>query len=321
MDGVVEVKPGFDCECSGLVVPWEATTRTGMAFNEVLPGKVSDPEDAIRCVIGPVDSEVDKEKQDWLQFKTNHWEPTAQSQWMPLGKRHWLGAVGGSVELQLNFRDARGHPHGPAQIAEMIHFDKASACRPRNAVFLNVFDLASAVVAPNAMLCNTMIKSVGAYHAAIEVYGEEWSFYRTPTPSSCGVCRSLRPKHHPVHIYRQTVYLGDTSLQDWEVRYLIRGQLAHNWLGGSYSLLTKNCIHFCEELSLCLGCKKIPAWVTGLHETGAALFRLPWPLSLAFESGAQAATPMLTAEADAGRSEGKDPAQVPADGSLVDIAR
>merc|ERR1712232_598631 len=134
--------------------------------------------------------------------------------------------------MHLSFRDARGQAFGCASIAEVLHFDRAALCAPKNTVFLNVFDLAPAVSVPNAVLCNSNYSTVGAFHAAVEVYGEEWSFYRTPNPTSCGVCKSLRPRNHPVHVYRQSVNLGLTALKDWEVRYLIRAKLALAWPGG-----------------------------------------------------------------------------------------
>jgi len=147
-------------------------------------------------------------------------------------------------------------------------------------VFLNVFDLASAMSIPNAILCNTVFNTFGAFHAAVEVYGEEYSFYRTPNEKSCGVCKSLRPRQHPVHVYRQSIPLGATSLKDWEVRFLIRAKLSSAWRGGGYDLLHRNCIHFCDELLLCLGVNGVPSWVRGLHETGASVLGMPWPFSI-----------------------------------------
>merc|ERR1719247_3220035 len=73
--------------------------------------------------------------------------------------------------------------------------------------------------------------------------------------------------------------MGMTTLKDWEIRYLIRARLAPQWLGGQYDILTRNCIHFCDALTLELGVKPLPKWVTSAHETGASLFRIPWPLS------------------------------------------
>merc|ERR1712187_748321 len=139
-----------------------------------------------------------------------------------------------------------------------------------------------------------IFKTIGAFHAAVEVYGEEWSFYRTPAPTACGVHRSAHARQHPVHIYRQSVNLGKTTLRDWEVRYLIRAKLSQQWPGGGYDLLNRNCIHFCDELLLSLGVKSVPAWVRGLHETGASVLRIPWPLSY-FLSDATSSEELLPA--------------------------
>mmetsp|Transcript_85457 Transcript_85457/g.160979 ORF Transcript_85457/g.160979 Transcript_85457/m.160979 type:complete len:413 (+) Transcript_85457:107-1345(+) len=331
VDGRIEVAPGFDQAVEGLVVPWEKMTSGGLMIKEVIAesakaaaagtaatittnDEVEKAGPVLRCVVGPI--EADGCNFDWLRFHGDEWEPLAQERWTPLGRRHYLGAVGGSVEIQLTFRDARSQSFGgPAELVEVTHFERAVACAPQNAVFLNVFDLASALSIPNAMLCNTMMKSIGAFHAAVEVYSEEWSFYRTPNPHSCGVCKSLRPRHHPVHVYRQSVNLGQTSLKDWEVRYLIRARLAPKWLGGGYDLLHHNCIHFCDELLLALGVKSVPPWVKGLHETGASVFRMPWPLSLIWGSDDEASTPALTNGTDGGdsdRDEGNSTAESPA---------
>jgi len=335
VEGFIEVPPGFDQAADGLVVPWELTTRAGLEITEV------ESEQLMRCVIGPV--EPDADNRDWLQFRSSSWEPLSQDKWFVLGRRHLLGTIGSAVEIQLTFRDARGHAtDGPAELAEVTHFEHAVRCAAQNTVFLNVFDLASALSIPNAMLCNTIFNTIGAFHAAVEVYNEEWSFYRTPNPTSCGVCKSLRPRHHPVHVYRQSVNLGSTSLKDWEVRYLIRGKLASKWPGGGYDLLNRNCIHFCDELLLSLGVRPVPAWVRGLHETGASVLRVPWPLSYVFGAGDQPAKQRSLTDGDDGDGElcqvetasaaasdstftstartsmgGIDPGRPPVDGSFV----
>jgi len=274
VDGVIEVSPGFDQTTEGLVIPWERLSGNGLEISD------EDTQELMRCIVGPI--ELDNDDRDWLQFRSRDWQKVGQQNWTPLGRRHILGAIGGSVQMQLTFRDPRSNAAEPAALMDVIHFDRAVTCAAPNTVFLNVFDLASPLSIPNAMLCNTVYSTIGAFHAAVETYGEEWSFYRTPNPLSCGVCKSLRPRHHPVHVYRQSVSLGATTLKEWEVRYLIRGQLATKWPGGSYDLLHRNCIHFCEELQLCLGVKPVPSWVKGLHETGARVLQIPWPVSIFF---------------------------------------
>lgn len=270
--GPIELHPGFDQTTEGLTVPWQSMTSSGLEVFEV------DSDDRVWCSVGPVES--DDENHDWLQLRSANGEPVAQDRWSALGNRHLLGTVGNSVEYCLTFRETKSSATKPSPLCELIHFDNAMKSAPVNAVFLNVFDLASALSVPNSILCNTAYNTLGAFHAAIEVYGEEWAFYRTPNPTSCGVCRSLRVRHHPVHSYRQSIYLGKTQLKDWEVRYLIRGKLATRWPGGTYDLLRRNCIHFCEELSLALGVAPVPSWVRALHETGASILRVPWPLTI-----------------------------------------
>lgn len=282
-DGVIKVPPGFDQPSDGLSVPWECMTRTGLTIVEAVSGSDVEAE-ALHCVVGPW--ETGSDGCDWLRYHTDSWAPAATDRWLLLGRRHLLGAVGTAVEVHLTFRDARSSTEsGPAKLAELAHFERAALCAPSSTVFLNVFDLASALSIPNAILNNTMMTSVGAFHAAVEVYNEEWSFYRTPNPHSCGVCKSQRPRNHPVHVYRQSVNLGKTSLKDWEVQYLVRARLAPKWPGGTYDLLNRNCIHFCDELLLSLGVQSVPPWVRGLHETGAALFWMPSPLSRLFGGG------------------------------------
>eukprot|EP00927_Polykrikos_kofoidii_P026196 TRINITY_DN23369_c0_g1_i1.p1 TRINITY_DN23369_c0_g1~~TRINITY_DN23369_c0_g1_i1.p1 ORF type:complete len:463 (-),score=81.74 TRINITY_DN23369_c0_g1_i1:78-1334(-) len=278
-DGTIEVPPGFDSSVDGLVVPWEALTRQGLVLTEV--GR----DDMVRCIVGP--KEEDDANNDWIQLHSATWEPLLPERWPIVGKRHILGAVGNSSDWQLSFRDARLNPkNDDATLAEVVHFERAVTAAPLNTVFLNVFDLASALSIPNAILCNTVFSTIGAFHAAVEVYGEEWSFYRTPSSDSCGVCRSIHPRQHPVHVYRQSVNMGETTLREWEVRYLIRGNLAQKWPGGEYDLLHRNCIHFCDELLLSLGVGPVPPWVRGLHETGASVLRITWPINMALGTGA-----------------------------------
>lgn len=286
VDSTFEVPPGFDQLCDGLVVPWIFPTNEGLVITEEVL-HAADPVPVLRCVVGPLQSEQQEiEDRDWLQFHSHDWEPLAQDKWTPLGKRHMMmGTIGGSVDVQLTFRDARGYRSGvPANLYEVVRFDRAVLAAQPHDVLLNIFDLASALTLPNAVFCNTMCNFAGAFHAAVEVYGEEWSFYRTPNPTSCGVCKSLRPRRHPVHVYRQSMLLGQTHLKDWEVRYLIRAQMAPKWVGGDYELLGRNCIHFCDELLFGLGVKRVPNWVTCLHETGYSILRIPWPLSICFGS-------------------------------------
>mmetsp|Transcript_26406 Transcript_26406/g.55905 ORF Transcript_26406/g.55905 Transcript_26406/m.55905 type:complete len:450 (-) Transcript_26406:146-1495(-) len=165
-------------------------------------------------------------------------------------------------------------------LAKCLSFDREVACAPVNTVFLNVYDLASAASIPNALLCNSLVKTFGAFHVAIEVYGDEWGFYRQVDPEECGICRSRVPRKHPVHVYRQSVNLGVTPLQDWQIWDLIRMQLVAEWPGGRYDLIHCNCIHFADEFARLLEVQPVPPWITGLHQLGArtaSMLKIPWP--------------------------------------------
>jgi len=272
-DGGMLVPPGFDESLENLVIPWCGVTGGGLVITEE-----DKPEDLFRCVIGPMDE--DPNGRDWLRFHDSSWAPIHGERWLPVGDRHFLGTVGSTAELQLTFRDARHDFSADLKsLLELTHFDKATSCAPPNAVLINIFDLAPQLTFTNDMLCNSMMKSLGAFHAAVEVYGEEWSFYRTPNPEACGVCRSLRPRHHPVHLYRQSILAGTTPLKEWEVRFLIRSKLAPVWRGGNYHILRRNCIHFCDELLLMLGVGPMPSWVCHLHNFGAGVANLFYPIT------------------------------------------
>mmetsp|Transcript_34619 Transcript_34619/g.99742 ORF Transcript_34619/g.99742 Transcript_34619/m.99742 type:complete len:448 (+) Transcript_34619:92-1435(+) len=321
-----EIPPGFEAPCEGLIVPWAATSRCGLEI-----GIVGEDGQKVHCVVGP--SDIDDGQVDWLRVHTSTWKVVGQEHWLPLGKRHLLGAIGGSVELHLTFRDrvnvglapgeeATGEP--PAQdgtaidlasrVAERMHFEReASSCSP-DTVFLNVYDLASAASIPNSLLCNSLMKTFGAFHAAIEVYGEEWGFYRQQEPEMCGICRSRFPRRHPIHVYRQSVNLGSTPLQDWQVWKVIREKVIPFWPSSRYDLIRCNCIHFAEEFSQLLQVNSVPTWVKGLHEAGAALTRVPWPFNM-LTAGAEAPpaeeSPTPAAASSSGSARSAPPALPP----------
>ncbi|CAE7294594.1 unnamed protein product [Symbiodinium sp. CCMP2456] len=287
-----EVPPGFDAEADGLVVPWFLTSIDGLVIREAESGCI------LRCSVGP---KVDNSNNsDWLQLHCLDWDPVNEESWLELGQRHFVGAIGHSVQLQLTFRQPRllcpgmlpgaslGHGakdvptdqmqqtqsvQGPIEastLATWLSFASEVESAPACTVFLNVYDLAPVTSVVNSFLCNTMVKTFGAFHATIEIYGQEWGFYRQADPEQCGVCRSLQPRQHPIHVYRQSVNLGQTRLTEAQTYRLVRSEVAKLWPSKRYDLIHCNCIHFCEDLAQRLGAKPVPGWVRGLHETGAA---------------------------------------------------
>eukprot|EP00450_Noctiluca_scintillans_P005537 CAMPEP_0194496626 /NCGR_PEP_ID=MMETSP0253-20130528/13833_1 /TAXON_ID=2966 /ORGANISM="Noctiluca scintillans" /LENGTH=373 /DNA_ID=CAMNT_0039338045 /DNA_START=189 /DNA_END=1310 /DNA_ORIENTATION=+ len=151
----------------------------------------------------------------------------------------------------------------PAGIAELYdHADVVEAismvtCDTLREVRLNVYDVR------NVKTLNTLFKTIvgGAFHAAIEVYGQEWSFgYRSVGGSGIFGCR---PRDCSAHIYRETIDLGATSLSELEVRRLIYN-MAPEWASDAYDLIRRNCCHFSVELSKKLAVRPPPAWVNSL---------------------------------------------------------
>eukprot|EP00435_Cladocopium_sp_Y103_P014314 s1121_g3.t1 len=229
-----EIPPHLDAEAEGLVVPWSSTTFHGLIILEVDSGQL------IRCTVGPKETDAGR---DWLRLHDSDWAPIAEDEWLELGPRHWFGAIGKSVQLQLTFQEPliSGPGHSPEELSSadalaacvsfMSEVDSASP----STVFLNVYDLAPVTSAVNSLLCNTVVKTFGAFHAAIEVYGAEWGFYRQQDPDLCGVCRSRQPRHHPVHVYRQSVNLGQTQLTERRLGDIIAVTLRRTVLKGHQS--------------------------------------------------------------------------------------
>lgn len=94
--------------------------------------------------------------------------------------------------------------------------------------------------------------------SGVEVHGREYSFGFVEEGPGVYPCS---PRKNPMYKYRETVELGTTAMAPAAVRALI-AEMTLRWPGASYSLLTRNCVHFCEELCAGLGCTdSVPPWV------------------------------------------------------------
>lgn len=139
-------------------------------------------------------------------------------------------------------------------------------CGPDRAVRLHIYDLSGNRVVEQA---NKIFRSLGtgAFHAAVEVYGKEWSF---------GFCRSgtgvfsCPPKGCELHHYSESLHMGVTNVSRDSFEGLIE-KLVKKWRGRDYDLLYKNCCHFCEELCSALRVDPLPDWVNNLAAAGATL--------------------------------------------------
>ncbi|CAK0834023.1 unnamed protein product, partial [Prorocentrum cordatum] len=120
-------------------------------------------------------------------------------------------------------------------------------------VLLNVYDVshADAVRWLNSLLAGSALKLGGAFHAAVEVQGLEWSFGRTFRDTLPGVSCQL-PRSDPQHTFRESVLLGYTRLTTDRIAGLM-ADLVEEYPGSGYDLLHRNCCTFAEDFSRRLG--------------------------------------------------------------------
>jgi len=105
----------------------------------------------------------------------------------------------------------------------------------------------------------------GAYHAAVEVYGAEWSYGFTEEGTGVFECQ---PGACAMHIYKEQVNLGKLTLSRDEVVRILE-EMCGQYLGADYDLLRKNCCTFSADFVTRLGLPPIPSWVLNLANTGA----------------------------------------------------
>lgn len=133
-------------------------------------------------------------------------------------------------------------------------------------VTLHLYDVTGKEVVTGV---NKLLKPLGtgAFHAGVEVNGEEWSFGYCEEGS--GVFKDA-PKSCEEHKYRESIAMGSTTLSDREIGAVI-DRLHQEWPGSSYDLLRRNCCSFADELCYQLGVGHIPKWVTNLAGAGATV--------------------------------------------------
>lgn len=135
----------------------------------------------------------------------------------------------------------------------------------RERVLVRVYHLNKTVV---TRALNRNLKSYGAFHSGVEVYGREWSFGMTFDDWSTGITWNP-PGENPDHTYCEALSMGYTTLSPTQVWQLIE-EMKCEWRGCTYHLLSRNCHHFSDAFCQKLGVNRIPTWLNDLAGTGAA---------------------------------------------------
>jgi len=123
-------------------------------------------------------------------------------------------------------------------------------------VFLNIYDLNHDWIPFNHTLSD-ILRVGGAFHTAVEVNGQEWSYGME------GVC-CAEPRRHDVHVYRQSLLIGLTMKSKEQVFDFMEREMMVQWDGDDYDLISHNCCHFTDAVLRHLTGYSLPPWVNRL---------------------------------------------------------
>ena len=133
-------------------------------------------------------------------------------------------------------------------------------------VNVNIYDIAPEGAASTIRTLNSVAffsLSLGLFHAGVQVSDVEHGYGWRRSGSGVYSCR---PRGAPGAAFRRSIASGRTPLGRGE-REAILSSLAAEWHGASYDALSRNCVHFCEELCARLLVLAPPAWVGGLAKS------------------------------------------------------
>lgn len=136
--------------------------------------------------------------------------------------------------------------------------------RRNHEVWLHIYDLDPVTARLNEYLLRSA--GLGAFHCGVEILYDEWFFAWGESSASGVLCNE--PRGHQVHIYRESLNMGQCPLTEDEIKTMI-GIAMDEWPANSYHPITRNCAHFAEAL-----CGKLqvpepfPEWVKGAADAG-----------------------------------------------------
>ncbi|XP_065011033.1 deSI-like protein At4g17486 isoform X2 [Musa acuminata AAA Group] len=125
-------------------------------------------------------------------------------------------------------------------------------------VYLNVYDL-------TPINGYAYWLGLGVYHSGVQAHGVEYAYGAHEHPTT-GIFEG-EPRQCPGFTFRKSILIGRTDLGPREVRALME-EMAAEYTGDTYNLVSKNCNHFCDEACLRLTGKPIPKWVNRLAKIG-----------------------------------------------------
>ncbi|KAG6472493.1 deSI-like protein At4g17486 [Zingiber officinale] len=125
-------------------------------------------------------------------------------------------------------------------------------------VYLNVYDL-------TPMNGYAYWLGLGVYHSGVQVHGVEYAYGAHEHPTT-GIFEG-EPRQCPGFAFRKAILIGRTDLGSREVRALM-ADMAADYSGDTYNLISKNCNHFCDDACLRLTGNHIPKWVNRLAKIG-----------------------------------------------------
>ncbi|MQL71193.1 hypothetical protein Taro_003507 [Colocasia esculenta] len=125
-------------------------------------------------------------------------------------------------------------------------------------VYLNVYDL-------TPINGYAYWLGLGIYHSGVQVHGVEYAYGAHDHPTT-GIFEG-EPRQCPGFRFRKSILIGRTDLGAREVRAVME-ELAEEYTGSSYHLISKNCNHFCNDVCVRLVGKPIPRWVNRLANIG-----------------------------------------------------
>ncbi|XP_054784038.1 deSI-like protein At4g17486 [Prosopis cineraria] len=125
-------------------------------------------------------------------------------------------------------------------------------------VYLNVYDL-------TPINGYAYWFGLGVYHSGVQVHGVEYAF-GAHEYSTTGIFEA-EPRRCDGFAFRKTILVGKTDMGAEEVRCVME-ELAGEYKGNAYNLITKNCNHFCNDACIRLTGNPIPNWVNRLARIG-----------------------------------------------------